>query len=165
MLETVLEYKGAFCHLRDHDQEFDSSLTDEEWELTRSVTSYLKLVFEITADFSGNKCPTANVYFAEMCDIHIQLIEWCKNQDVSNGVKELLDAYSICSAIGDDSSFSGGSGLGRGGGMDSRDRLKGFDKFLHETSQNQNTTSDLDKYLSEPIFPRSDAINHQVYFY
>lgn len=217
MLETVLEYKSAFCHLRDHDQEFDSSLTDEEWEWTRSVTSYLKLVFEITADFSGNKCPTANVYFAEMCDIHIQLIEWCKNQDgflsslaakmkvkfdeywnkcslvlaiaaildprfkmklveyyyskiygstaldrikeVSNGVKELLDAYSICSSIGDDSSFSGGSGLGRVGGMDSRDRLKGFDKFLHETSQNQNTTSDLDKYLSEPIFPRSGEFN------
>ncbi|KAH0943686.1 hypothetical protein HID58_003323 [Brassica napus] len=113
MLETVLEYKGAFCHLRDHDQGFDSSLTDEEWEWTRSVAGYLKLVFEIAADFSGNKCPTAN---------------------------ELLDAYSICSAIGDDSSFSGGgSGLGRGG-MDARDRLKGFDKFLHETSQNQNTT-------------------------
>ncbi|KAF3529067.1 hypothetical protein DY000_02043037 [Brassica cretica] len=102
MLETVLEYKGAFCHLRDHDQGFDSSLTDEEWEWTRSVAGYLKLVFEIAADFSGNKCPTAN---------------------------ELLDAYSICSAIGDDSSFSGGSGLGRGG-MDARDRLKGFDKFL-----------------------------------
>ncbi|CAF2078840.1 unnamed protein product [Brassica oleracea var. botrytis] len=216
MLETVLEYKGAFCHLRDHDQGFDSSLTDEEWEWTRSVAGYLKLVFEIAADFSGNKCPTANVYFAEMCDIHIQLIEWCKSQDsflsslagkmkakfdeywnkcslvlaiaaildprfkmklveyyyskiygstaldhikeVSNGVKELLDAYSICSAIGDDSSFSGGSGLGRGG-MDARDRLKGFDKFLHETSQNQNTTSDLDKYLSEPIFPRSGEFN------
>ncbi|KAG5416032.1 hypothetical protein IGI04_003599, partial [Brassica rapa subsp. trilocularis] len=66
MLETVLEYKGAFCHLRDHDQGFDSSLTDEEWEWTRSVAGYLKLVFEIAADFSGNKCPTANVYFAEM---------------------------------------------------------------------------------------------------
>uniref|UniRef100_A0A1J3CYH8 Zinc finger BED domain-containing protein RICESLEEPER 1 n=1 Tax=Noccaea caerulescens TaxID=107243 RepID=A0A1J3CYH8_NOCCA len=211
MLETVLEYKGAFCHLRDHDHSFDSSLTDEEWEWTRSVTGYLKLVFEIASVFSGNKCPTANVYFAEMCDIHIQLIEWCKSQDsflsslaakmkakfdeywnkcslvlaiaaildprfkmklveyyyskiygstaldrikeVSNGVKELLDAYSICSGLGgDDSSFSGS--LGRGG-MDTRDRLKGFDKFLHETSQNQNTTSDLDKYLSEPIFPRS----------
>ncbi|CAA7024962.1 unnamed protein product [Microthlaspi erraticum] len=211
MLETVLEYKSAFCHLRDHDHSFDSSLTDEEWEWTRSVTGYLKLVFEIASVFSGNKCPTANVYFAEMCDIHIQLIEWCKSQDsflsslaakmkakfdeywnkcslvlaiaaildprfkmklveyyyskiygstaldrikeVSNGVKELLDAYSICSGLGgDDSSFSGG--LGRAS-MDTRDRLKGFDKFLHETSQNQNTTTDLDKYLSEPIFPRS----------
>ncbi|CAH2053686.1 unnamed protein product, partial [Thlaspi arvense] len=63
MLETVLEYKGAFCHLRDHDHGFDSSLTDEEWEWTRSVTGYLKLVFEIAADFSGNKCPTANALF------------------------------------------------------------------------------------------------------
>ncbi|XP_010465389.1 PREDICTED: zinc finger BED domain-containing protein RICESLEEPER 1-like isoform X2 [Camelina sativa] len=215
MLETVLEYKGAFCHLRDHDHAFDSSLTDEEWEWTRYVTSYLKLVFDIASDFSRNKFPTANVYFVEMCDFHIQLIEWCKNQDnflsslaanmktkfdeywnkcslvlaiaaildprfkmklveyyyskiygstaldrikeVSNGVKELLDAYSMCSSIvGEDSSFSG-SGLGRA--MDTRDRLKGFDKFLRETSQNLNTTSDLDKYLSEPMFPRTGEFN------
>ncbi|KAM1474997.1 hypothetical protein ACFX2I_030943 [Malus domestica] len=38
---------------------------------------------------------------------------------------------------------------------DSRDRLKGFDKFLYETSQIQNMISDLDKYLELPVFPRS----------
>ncbi|XP_010535019.1 PREDICTED: zinc finger BED domain-containing protein RICESLEEPER 1-like isoform X2 [Tarenaya hassleriana] len=218
MLETVLDYKGAFCHLRDHDHEFDSALTDEEWEWTRSVTGYLKLFLDVITVLSGNKCPTANIYFAEMCEIHIQLIEWCKDQDhflsslaekmkakfdeywskcslvlamaaildprfkmklveyyyskiygttalerikeVSNGFKELFDAYSICSTIVDEdssSSFSG-SGLGRIS-SETRDRLKGFDKYLHETSQSQAGASDLDKYLSEPIFPRSGEFN------
>nr|KAK1388773.1 zinc finger BED domain-containing protein RICESLEEPER 1-like [Heracleum sosnowskyi] len=42
-----------------------------------------------------------------------------------------------------------------GDGSDSRDRLIGFDRFLHETSQGPNIKSDLDKYLEEPLFPHS----------
>ncbi|PQQ18705.1 zinc finger BED domain-containing protein RICESLEEPER 1 [Prunus yedoensis var. nudiflora] len=41
---------------------------------------------------------------------------------------------------------------------DTRDRLKGFDKFLYETSQSQNVISDLDKYLEEPMSIHSQAI-------
>nr|POE52449.1 zinc finger bed domain-containing protein ricesleeper 2 [Quercus suber] len=35
----------------------------------------------------------------------------------------------------------------------------GFDKFLHDTSQSEGTKSDLDKYLEEPLFPRSVDFN------
>ncbi|KAJ6298237.1 hypothetical protein OIU76_019390 [Salix suchowensis] len=42
---------------------------------------------------------------------------------------------------------------------DSRDRLKGFDKFLYESSQSQSAISDLDKYLEEPVFPRNCDFN------
>lgn len=212
MLETALEYRAVFCHLRDHDHEYESAITDEEWDWTSSITSYLKLFVEITSIFPGNKCPTANIYFPDICDIHIQLIEWCKSPDsflsslaskmkakfdkywskcslalavaaildprfkmklveyyysqiygstaldrikeVSDSIKELFSAYSICSTLVDEGSAAPGSSLPTTSN-DSRDRLKGFDKFLHETSQNQNSVSDLDKYLEEPVFPRN----------
>ncbi|KAB1216130.1 putative AC transposase [Morella rubra] len=216
MLETALEYRGAFSLLPEHDPAYASALTDTEWEWASSVTSYLKLFVEIINVFSSNKCPTANMYFPEICDVHIQLIEWCKSPDnflssmalkmkakfdkywskcslalavaaildprfkmklveyyysqiygstaldrikeVSDGIKELFNAYSICSTMVDQGSALPGSSL-PSTSNDTRDRLRGFDKFLHETSQSQNANSDLDKYLEEPVFPRNCDFN------
>jgi hypothetical protein len=216
MLETALEYRGAFSLLQEQDSSYTSALTDTEWEWVSSVTSYLKLFVEITNVFSSNKCPTANMYFPEICDVHIQLIEWCKSPDnflssmalkmkakfdkywskcsmalavavildprfkmklveyyysqiygstaldrikeVSDGIKELFNAYSICSTMVDQGSALPGSSL-PSTSNDTRDRLRGFDKFLHETSLSQNAISDLDKYLEEPVFPRNCDFN------
>lgn len=216
MLETALAYKSAFCFLQEHDPAYASALTDTEWEWASSITGYLKLFVEITNIFSGNKCPTANVYFPEICDVHIQLIEWCKSPDdllssmamkmkvkfdrywskcslalavaaildprfkmklveyyysqiygstaldrikeVSDGIKELFNAYSICSTLVDQGSALPGSSL-PSTSTDGRDRLKGFDRFLHESSQGQSAISDLDKYLEEPVFPRNCDFN------
>jgi len=216
MLEIALEYKGAFSLLQEQDPSYTSTLTDTEWEWVRSVTGYLKLFVEITNVFSSNKCPTANMYFPEICDVHIQLIEWCKSPDnflssmalkmkakfdkywskcslalavaaildprfkmklveyyysqiygstaldrikeVSDGIKELFNAYSICSTMVDQGSALPGSSL-PSTSNDTRDRLRGFDKFLHETSLSQNAVSDLDKYLEEPVFPRNCDFN------
>ncbi|KAM6601327.1 hypothetical protein CsatA_020936 [Cannabis sativa] len=216
MLETALEYRAAFSILQDHDPAYNSSLTDTEWEWTFSITGYLKLFVEITNVISGYKSPTANIYFPEICDIHMQLIEWCKSSDdflssmamkmktkfdkywskcslalaiaaildprfkmrlveyyysqiygstaldrikeVSDGIKELFNAYSICSTMVDEGSALPGSSL-PSISNDTRDRLKGFDKFLHETSHSQSSISDLDKYLEEPVFPRNCDFN------
>ncbi|KAK7244100.1 hypothetical protein RIF29_38918 [Crotalaria pallida] len=216
MLETAVEYKTAFLLFQEQDLSYSYALTDEEWEWAASVTSYLKLFLEITNVFSGNLFPTANIYFPEICDIHIRLIDWCRSSDsflssvalkmkarfdkywskcssalavaaildprfkmklveyyysqiygstaldrikeVSDAVKELFDAYSICSTMVDQGSALPGSSLPCTS-YDARDRLKGFDKFLHETSQSQSIASDLDKYLEEPIFPRSSDFN------
>lgn len=216
MLETALEYKSAFSLFQEQDPSYLSFLTDEEWEWTTSVTSYLKLLVEITNVFSGNRFPTANIYFPEICDIHIQLIDWCRSSDnflssmalkmkarfdkywskcslalavaaildprfkmklveyyysqiygstaldrikeVSDSIKELFNAYSICSTMVDQGSSLPGISL-PSTSYDVRDRLKGFDKFLHDMSQSQSITSDLDKYLEEPIFPRNSDFN------
>ncbi|KAL5564090.1 hypothetical protein UlMin_027254 [Ulmus minor] len=216
MLETALEYRSAFSLLQEHDPSCTSALTDTEWEWAAAITGYLKLFVEIINVLSSNKCPTANIYFPEICDIHIQLIDWCKSTDeflssmalkmkakfdqywskcslalavaaildprfkmklveyyysqiygstaldrikeVSDGIKELFNAYSICSSMVDEGSVLPGSSL-PSTNNDSRDRLKGFDKFLHETSQNQSLISDLDKYLEEPVFPRNCEFN------
>nr|XP_024922457.2 zinc finger BED domain-containing protein RICESLEEPER 1-like [Ziziphus jujuba var. spinosa] len=216
MLETALEYRGVFSLLPEHDPAYTVALTDAEWEWATSFTGYLKLFVEITNVFSGNKCPTANIYFPEICDVHIQLIEWCKSTDdflssialkmkskfdkywskcslnlalaaildprfkmklveyyysqiygstaldrikeVSDGIKGLFNAYSICSTMVDQGSALPGSSL-PSTSNDTRDRLKGFDKFLHETSQSQSVISDLEKYLEEPVFPRNCDFN------
>ncbi|XP_057451104.1 zinc finger BED domain-containing protein RICESLEEPER 1-like [Lotus japonicus] len=216
MLETALEYKTAFSIFQEQDPSYSSFLTEEEWEWATSVTTYLKLILEITNVFSGNVFPTANIYFPEICDIHIQLIDWCRSSDnflssmafkmksrfdkywskcslalavaaildprfkmklveyyysqiygstaldrikeVSDSIKELFNAYSVCSTMVDQGSTLPGISL-PSTSYDVRDRLKGFDKFLHDTSQGQNITSDLDKYLEEPIFPRNSDFN------
>ena len=175
----------------------------------------MKLFVEITTAITNNKSPTANIYFPEICDVHVQLINWCKSSDefirslalkmkakfdiywskcslslaiaaildprfkmklveyyypqiygsnaqdnikeVSDGIRELFNEYSIGStSVSVD--YGVGSSAGGGGG-ECRDRLKGFDKFLHETSQGQSAVSDLDKYLEEPIFPRNYDFN------
>ncbi|KAH7861409.1 hypothetical protein Vadar_025779 [Vaccinium darrowii] len=77
-------------------------------------------------------------------------------QDVLEALSEVLyNGHAICSPLD-----SHGHGLacqvgGGSGGIESRDRLTGFGRFLHKTSQSQNTKSDLDKYLEEPLFPRN----------
>lgn len=216
MLETAIEYKTAFLLLQDNDPLYLSALTDDEWQWATSVTGYLKLLVEITSIITSNRYPTANIYFPEICDMHLQLIDWCRSSDsffssmalkmksrfdkywskcslalavaaildprfkmklieyyysqiygstfldrmkeVSDGIKELFNAYSICSTMVDQGSVLPGSSL-PSTSNDTRDRLKGFDKFLHETSQSQCLTSDLDKYLEEPMFPRNSDFN------
>lgn len=217
MLETALEYRNAFSVFQEHDPSYTSILSDEEWEWANSVAGYLKLLVEIMNIFSGKRFPTANIFFPEICDIHIQLIDWSRSSDnflspmalkmkakfdkywskcslalalaavldprfkmklveyyysliygstalerikeVSDGIKELFNAYSICSTMVDQGSALPGSSLPSTSCGVARDRLKGFDRFLHETSQSQSMVSDLDKYLEEPIFPRNSDFN------
>ncbi|XP_052207487.1 zinc finger BED domain-containing protein RICESLEEPER 1-like isoform X2 [Diospyros lotus] len=216
LLETALEYKGAFSVLQEHDAGYSISISEREWEWASSVTGYMKLFFEVINVILGNKHPTANIYFPEICDVYVQLIEWCKNPDdflssialkmkakfdkfwskcslalavaaildprfkmklieyyypqiygtdapdhikeVSEGIKELFNEYSTCLNSLDQDSVRPGNRL-PGIGNGTRDRLRGFDKFLHETSQSQCVLSDLEKYLEEMIFPRNHDFN------
>lgn len=218
MLEAALEYRGAFSLLQEQDPAYITCPSDLEWERAITITGYLKLFVEVTNVFMKSKQPTANMYFPEVCDIHLQLIEWCKNSDdfissvvlklkskfdeywdkcglalavaamldprfkmklieyyypllFGNGSAELIDEiFEYIKALYNEHSIgsplasldqglacqvSGSTGCLPSSGRDSRDRLMGFDKFLHETSQSQGTKSDLDKYLEEPLFPRT----------
>lgn len=211
MLEVALEYKDVFSLLREQDPLYTMCPSDTEWDRASTLTSYLKLFVEVTNVFTSTKIPTANIFFPEICDVHLQLIEWCQNSDtfisslalkmksrfdeywkkcnlalpvaaildprfkmklveyyypliyptsasksigiVSNCMKALYDGHAICSPL-DANGLACQVGLG-----ESRDRLTGFDKFLNETSQTQNTKTDLDKYLEEPLFPRNTEFN------
>lgn len=226
MLEAALEYRNAFLLLLERDPLYTSCPSNVEWERASSLTSYLKLFFEVTNAFIWNKCPTANMYFPEICNLHLQLIEWCTSADeyisslaskikskfddfwkksglclavaavldprykmklieyyypqiygseaphqidfVSGTIKVLYNEHAICSPLASldegltcEVSSSGEANVGyvHSSANDSRDRLTGFDKYLHETSQSLGIKSDLEKYLEEPLFPRNADFN------
>lgn len=212
MLDTALEYKDAFSLLPEHDTVYTMCPSYEDWERATAIASYLKLLIEVSNVFTGSKHVTANIYFPEICEIHLQLIGWCHKPDefisslglkmkskfdeywkkcslalaisaildprfkmklieyyypqiygstapdcidiVSNCMRALYNGHDIYSTLAIDGQLGG-----TGSGNDSRDRLTGFDRFLHETSQSQNIKSDLDKYLEEPLFPRNIEFN------
>ncbi|KAL0354007.1 UNVERIFIED_CONTAM: Zinc finger BED domain-containing protein RICESLEEPER 2 [Sesamum angustifolium] len=213
MLEAALEYKEAFPQLQEHDPGFSMCPYGLDWDRLRAITSILKFFHEVSNVFVGRKHITANSYFAEICDIHLQLIEWCqKSYDfisslalklkskfdeywkkcslimaiaaildprfkmklveyyypqiygdsapdcidiVSNCMRALYSGHAIYSPL----VAHGQSSASESSGGIVKDRLTGFDRFLHETSLSQNTKSDLDKYLEEPLFPRSVDFN------
>ncbi|KAK4792834.1 hypothetical protein SAY86_023269 [Trapa natans] len=81
MLEAALVYKGAFFLLRENDLKFTSWPSDAEWEKVGSVTGFLNVFLDILNDISRSKCPTANIFFPLICDIHLKLISWCESSD------------------------------------------------------------------------------------
>ena len=222
MLESALEFRDVFILLQENDTAYRICLSDVEWERVTAVTNFLKLFVDVIDVFTRSKYPTANIYFPELCDVKLHLLEWCKNSDeyisslalrlrskfdeywrkcslglavaamldprfkmklvdyyypqiygslsasrikeVFEGVKALYDEHSIGSPLAShDQGFVWQVGSGphclQGSAKDSRDRLMGFDKFLHETSQGEGVKSDLEKYLEEPLFPRNVDFN------
>ncbi|KAI3437531.1 BED-type domain-containing protein [Psidium guajava] len=84
--------------------------------------------------------------------------------EISSRIKALYNEHSIGSPLstlhhGQAWQVGGGSGSLLGPGNDAKDRLVGFDKFIDETSQSDETKTDLDKYLEEPLFPRNVDFN------
>ncbi|KZV56288.1 zinc finger BED domain-containing protein RICESLEEPER 1-like [Dorcoceras hygrometricum] len=207
MLETALLYKEALSQLQEHDPGLSIFPSSLDWDRLRAITSILKFFLEVSNVFAGGKHSTANSYFAEICDIHLQLIEWCQKSDdfvsslalklktkfdeywkkcslimaiaaildprfkmklveyyypqiygdtaldciaiVSNCIKALYNGHAIYTPLAAHGQYSNLETSG----SSVKDRLTGFDRFLHENS-NQNIKSDLDKYLEEPLFPR-----------
>ncbi|TXG47467.1 hypothetical protein EZV62_026761 [Acer yangbiense] len=81
MLKDALEYKEAFSRLQEYEQDYKTCPSDLDWERLSVVIGCFKLFVEVTNVFTRSKYLTANIYFPEICDIHLQLIEWCKNPD------------------------------------------------------------------------------------
>ncbi|EPS71279.1 hypothetical protein M569_03484, partial [Genlisea aurea] len=211
MLEAAIDYRSVFSLLKDHDSScYSKSLSETEWELASSVTGFFRLIFEFRNIVVGNKHPSANIFFPEMCEMHLQLIKWCKSPDdflksvalkmkykfdrywnkcslvlaiatvldprfkmklveyyyqqiygscasgpiveVSSGLRKLFDEYYSVSSCDQ---------VLRGSNHGFRDKLKGFDEFLSESSSQCHSisSSELEKYLAESVFPRNNDFN------
>uniref|UniRef100_A0A1J3K3K6 Zinc finger BED domain-containing protein RICESLEEPER 1 n=1 Tax=Noccaea caerulescens TaxID=107243 RepID=A0A1J3K3K6_NOCCA len=81
MLEIALERKSAFTLMRERDDDDLDSVSDLEWERLGTVVEFLKVFVEVINAFTKSRCLLANMYFPELCDIHLRLIEWSKNPD------------------------------------------------------------------------------------
>ncbi|XP_056850237.1 zinc finger BED domain-containing protein RICESLEEPER 1-like [Raphanus sativus] len=83
MLEIALEHKNMFSLVKQRESSA-SCTSDLEWERLETVVGFLKVFVEVTKTFtkrSGSSCLTANIYFPKICDVHLWLIEWTRSPD------------------------------------------------------------------------------------
>ncbi|GJR66517.1 zinc finger BED domain-containing protein RICESLEEPER 2-like protein [Tanacetum coccineum] len=76
MLSVVVLYKDVFRRLKARNSQYKCFPKEQDWELAMEVCDRLQVFYEITLTFSGSKYPTANVFFASVCEIGYSLREW-----------------------------------------------------------------------------------------
>ncbi|KAH0875529.1 hypothetical protein HID58_072891 [Brassica napus] len=148
MLEIALEQKNVFSLMKQRDPDSCVSCpSDLEWERLETVVGFLRVFVEVTNTFtkSSNSCLTANIYFPEICDIHLRLIEWTKRPDgfisslaltMRKRFNEFWNRNHRVLAIATI--------------LDPRFKMK-----LVEYYYPLFYDSNLEKYLEEPLFPRN----------
>ncbi|KAL5722356.1 hypothetical protein ACHQM5_005889 [Ranunculus cassubicifolius] len=104
MLDSALQYKDVFSSLRESDSGYVFALSNIEWARVSTLCSHLKLFIEVANAFTRVKDPTANLYFPELCDIHLQLIAHCKSEDpviksMVENMKTRFDTYWGISSV------------------------------------------------------------------
>ncbi|XP_026444345.1 zinc finger BED domain-containing protein RICESLEEPER 2-like [Papaver somniferum] len=82
MLQSCISYEKVFTHLRLVDPDYAKSPNGEEWEQIKVVTKFLKVFYDLTTLFSGNKYPTSNFYFDGVCQIKVLL-----DQEITNDIE------------------------------------------------------------------------------
>ena len=73
MLEGVVYYKNAFCHLQLSDSNYKSCPSEEEWRKIEKIGKFISMFYEITCIFSGTKYPTSNLYFPKVFAVKVNL--------------------------------------------------------------------------------------------
>ena len=53
----------------------------DDWDNAKVFVRFLKFFYDITLKFSASLHVTSNVYYHDVCSIHMQLIELSKNKD------------------------------------------------------------------------------------
>ncbi|KAL0361035.1 UNVERIFIED_CONTAM: Zinc finger BED domain-containing protein RICESLEEPER 2 [Sesamum radiatum] len=89
LLATALPLKEAFSRLQRIDKQYKFNPPESEWEVAKIVHECLQIFYEATRHFSGRKYPTSNVFFPDVCEVHLKMIEW----ENSNLMKEKFDKY------------------------------------------------------------------------
>ncbi|KAJ0682223.1 putative transcription factor/ chromatin remodeling BED-type(Zn) family [Helianthus annuus] len=87
MLNVAIIYKGVFRRLRTRDAHYNTLPTERDWELAGIICKKLKVFYDVTELFSGNKYPTANIFFKSMYEITYALTQW--SQDSEKMIKEM----------------------------------------------------------------------------
>ncbi|KAF7137601.1 hypothetical protein RHSIM_Rhsim07G0157200 [Rhododendron simsii] len=95
MLQTAIEYKDAFSRLKHCDTQYKTVPTENDWKLAVEICGRLKVFYNVTELFSRTRYPTANLFFAKICEIKIALSEWvfCDNVVVQNMAWKMEEKY------------------------------------------------------------------------
>ncbi|KAJ1686934.1 hypothetical protein LUZ63_018324 [Rhynchospora breviuscula] len=67
--------KGAISRYALLDSNFELFPSDLEWEHVKALVSHLKLFYDVTNKLSGTKYPTLNIFFAEYCEVYLNLMK------------------------------------------------------------------------------------------
>ncbi|XP_024023525.1 zinc finger BED domain-containing protein RICESLEEPER 2 isoform X1 [Morus notabilis] len=81
MLDSVLYYRRAFCHLELSDFNYKDCLDLYEWEKAEKICEFLEPFYNITCVFSGAKYPTANLYFPTVYTCYLSLKSSERSED------------------------------------------------------------------------------------
>ncbi|XP_076905372.1 zinc finger BED domain-containing protein RICESLEEPER 2-like [Bidens hawaiensis] len=82
MLSVAIPYRHVFTRLKQREPRYTSLPTDLDWDLATEICNKLQLFYRVTLLFSGNKYPTANVFFPLICEIRFSMREWTKSSIV-----------------------------------------------------------------------------------
>ncbi|CAN0887725.1 Zinc finger BED domain-containing protein RICESLEEPER 3 [Linum grandiflorum] len=81
MLESALPYKDVFSRLSMRESSYSSLPSSDDWMFASMICKKLEIFKTISELFSGNKYPTANLFFPQICDLKLKLIEWKLDSD------------------------------------------------------------------------------------
>ncbi|WOK92564.1 zinc finger BED domain-containing protein RICESLEEPER 1-like isoform X1 [Canna indica] len=95
MLETACQYQEAFKHLAESDVENTGFLSLKDWTDVRALVECLEVLYHALDKFSSTRIPTANLYFNDMCGIHLLFKTWYKSPQpfVASMAKEMLEKF------------------------------------------------------------------------
>jgi len=79
IFERAYDLKDAISRLVELDNMFKHAPSIEEWKNVEVIMECFEVFYDVTENFSGSKCPTANIYFNDICTIYFALKEWLHN--------------------------------------------------------------------------------------
>ncbi|CAN0893074.1 Zinc finger BED domain-containing protein RICESLEEPER 2 [Linum grandiflorum] len=82
MLESALPYKDVFNRLSMRESSYSSLASSDDWMFASKICKKLEIFKTVSKLFSGNKYPTANLFFPRICDLKLKLIEWKLDSDL-----------------------------------------------------------------------------------
>jgi len=95
MLDSVLYYRRAFCHLELSDSNYKDCPNPYDWEKAEKICEFLEPFYNITCVFSGSKYPTANLYFPTVYTSYLSLKKSETSEDayLSTMAKAMLTKF------------------------------------------------------------------------
>jgi hypothetical protein len=101
MIEACVKYRRAFVHLSSIDSNFNTCLSEEEWDRLEKIVNILEPFYDIIVLFSGTNYPTANLSFHCVWRIQLRIMEQMEDDDeiIRDMAKEMrtkFDKYWEC---------------------------------------------------------------------
>ncbi|CAN0885251.1 Putative AC transposase [Linum grandiflorum] len=96
MLSVVIPYKEVFIRLKKHDAQYNCLPSNEQWQFAALVCEKLQAFSSVSKLISGTNYPTANLFFPLMCELRLQMNQWCfdPNEVIRKTAGSMLAKFS-----------------------------------------------------------------------